>query len=117
MIRAIVAVWRYFTQMNSEKGGGVSIKRNMAWGIGTLLVVVELYTLYKIGIRNNEIALSHLESLGKFYAVLDSAFILLVLSVTSIEKISLLVQSIKGGIINLTQTTETKKTDSNEKTI
>jgi hypothetical protein len=101
--------------MNSEKGGGVSIKRNMAWGIGTLLVVVELYTLYKIGIRNSEDALSHLESLGKFYAVLDSAFILLVLSVTSVEKLSLFAKSITGGIINIAQTTETKKTESDEK--
>lgn len=116
MRRAIVAVWRYFTQMNSEKGGGVSIKRNMAWGIGTLLVVVELYTLYKVGIRNSVSGMLQLVTLGKFYALLDSAFILLILGVTSIEKISLFVQSIKGGVVNISQTTETKKTESDEKT-
>lgn len=83
----IVAVWNYIKEMNSEKGGGISIKRNMSWGIGTLLFVVECYSLVKVPMRNeNEIGMYI--KMCEFYAVLDAAFVALALGITSIEKLS-----------------------------
>ena len=98
-------IWFYFVDMNSEKGGGVSIKRNMAWGIATLVVFVQFYSLTKMPLLKME-ELSLYSNLCKFYVITDIAFILLALGITTLEKMTDLIQRIKGGIIEKVQVTK-----------
>jgi hypothetical protein len=113
----IRTIWHYFVDMNSEKGGGVSIKRNMAWGIGTLVFIIQLYSLTRLPcVAKDEII--QFVYICIFYSTSDLIFILLALGITSLEKISDLVQRIKGGIIERVQTTkvEDKKIEQTENT-
>lgn len=83
----IVAIWSYIKEMNSEKGGGISIKRNMAWGIGTLLFIVECYALVNVP-HVGAIEIPLYINMVEFFAVLDASFVTLALGITSIEKLS-----------------------------
>ncbi len=94
MKRAIVALWRYFKGMNSEKDGQVSIKRNMTWGHATLLVAVELLPLFLLP-RVTVEQLKLYVTLCKFYAVLDGVIILVMSGVTTIEKLTAAAQQLK----------------------
>lgn len=98
-------VWKYFADMNSESkenGGGVSIKRNMAWGIGTLAFIVELYSLYRLPCKTDS-EIKHFVYISIVYVISDLLFVCLALSITTFEKITDLIQRIKGGIITKQQ--------------
>lgn len=95
MKKAIYAVWHYFQSMNSEPGGGISIKRNVSWVLVVLFVFVQAFAL--VILRN--IKPDSYIKLVEFLSVLDACMILLVLSITSIEKLSELFQKIKGGLL------------------
>lgn len=93
-------VWKYFSDMNSESkqnGGGVSIKRNMAWGIGTLAFIVELYSLHRLHCTTKE-EITSFVYISIVYVISDLLFVCLALSITTFEKITDLIQRIKGGI-------------------
>ena len=94
MRSAITAVWMYWKDMNSEKDGHVSIKRNMTWGHATLLVAVELLSLFLLP-RVTFDQLKLYVGLCKFYAVLDGVIILVMSGVTTIEKLSAAAQQFK----------------------
>lgn len=94
-------IWKYFSDMNSESkenGGGVSIKRNMAWGIGTLAFIVELYSLYRLPCTTKE-EIASFVYISIVYVISDLLFVCLALSITTFEKITDLIQRIKGGVI------------------
>lgn len=94
-MRAINAIWNYFKSMNSESTGGISIKRNVSLLLTLLLLFVEIYTCMKL--VNKDI--DKFISLAEFYSFLNATLILLVLGITSLEKISDLIQRIKGGLM------------------
>lgn len=114
VFRAIAAIWNYFVGMNSDPKGGVSSKRNMAWGYATLVVLVELYSL-------RDFPRDTIEEIGQFvrlcisYAVIDTIFVTLALSITSIEKVTTLVRAVTGSNI-LKDKTTTKETTSEQVT-
>lgn len=93
--RAIKALWQFFKGMNSEPNGEVSIKRNMAWGIATLTVVVELagvwITYQLVKCKPGVEAFTYLIM---FLVVCDLVFILLALKITSVEKLGVLANSV-----------------------
>lgn len=105
MKKAIVAVWQYFAAMNSEKDGVPSIKRNVAWGIATLLVFVEVFTLvalyYLIQAHIGQSRLIDVfEYLAMLFVIVNATMILLTLRITSIEKITTLAGTLKGTTKN-----------------
>jgi len=108
---ALKRIWDYFTSMNSDKATGeVSIKRNMAWGIATLLVVSELFTdavfaclLFKAlqaapqsGADRFVTILGYFVDVAKFFHTVDAIFVSLCLGITSLEKIQSVIQAWKG---------------------
>lgn len=108
MLSPIVALWRYFKDMNSERGGGVSIKRNIAWGIASLVVFVQVFSLIalyyliiKHGVENDLIGV--FKYLCVFYVIVDAVMILLVLQITSVEKLKSLAQTVVGSHIGMKQ--------------
>ena len=110
MKTAITKIWNYFESMNSEDTK-VSIKRNISWALLMLIAWVEVYSLLQ-----ERIKLDAEEFIGvcKFYAVLDLAAILLILRITSLEKIQGVIQSIKGGSPDATQKVRLKQTNTSE---
>ncbi|CAB4126479.1 hypothetical protein UFOVP74_33 [uncultured Caudovirales phage] len=96
----VARVWDYFRSMNSEPGTDhVSNKRNMAWGIATLLVFVEAYSLMHLPYKLDT-EINHYVYLCIVYALIDALFVLLVLGVTSLEKVQSLVQALKGNKVD-----------------
>jgi hypothetical protein len=93
-----MALWRYFKGMNTGTNGQISINRNMAWGIGSLLIFVEVYSLFVFP-RGTDSQLKLFATQCIVYVVVNIAFILLVLRITSVEKLTELAQK-AGGIIN-----------------
>ena len=108
----MASLWGYFRNMNSEPGTDhISIKRNMAWGIATVWVFVQVFTmslfaylLYKAlvavpstggGDRFIEV-LKLFVDVCKFFNVVDGTFVSLALGITTIEKIQSLVKSWRG---------------------
>lgn len=109
--------WKYFSDMNSESkenGGGVSIKRNMAWGIGTLAFIVELYSLYRLPCTTKE-EITSFVYISIVYVISDLLFVCLALSITTFEKITDLIQRIKGGIITKQETVKSDENTSKKK--
>lgn len=99
MFRKIVTeVWGYFKGMNSEKDGSVSIKRNMAWGIATLLVFIEGYAVLKVP-HHTEREIDMYIRMCEFFAVLNLSFVTLALSITTIEKLKELAIAIRPGMM------------------
>jgi len=98
MRNAINALWNYFKDMNSERGGGVSIKRNMTWGMATLLVFVEIFTLIVIPHTLQPEIVEYI-LLCKFYAALNAVIILLMSGVTTLEKLVSAAQKLKNSVL------------------
>lgn len=96
------AVWEYIKGMNSEPNGGISIKRNMAWGIATLAFIVELYSLYRLPCATKD-EITFFVHISIVYVITDLLFVCLALSITTFEKITDLVQRIKGGLLPRSQ--------------
>lgn len=116
----IRTIWKYFSDMNSESkenGGGVSIKRNMAWGIGTLAFIVELYSLYRLPCKTKD-EIDSFVYISVVYVCVDLLFVVLALGITTFEKITDLIQRIKGGIITKQQsvTVDNNKVNKTENT-
>ncbi len=114
MKKAISILWRYFEAMNSEVDGSPSIKRNIAWGIATLVVFVQvlsLVALYYLIIKHTgqERLVEVFEFLCWFYTIVDVIMILLVLRITSIEKITTLAGVVKGGAAPAEKEEETRE--------
>lgn len=93
--KIILALWNYITQMNTGTNGKLSINRNMAWGIASLLVFVEIYSLWRLPIAtDNQIAL--FIKICITYAIIDATFVTLALGITSVEKLNELAKTLKG---------------------
>lgn len=96
--------------MNSEGNGDISIKRNMAWGIATLTVVVQLagvWITYQL-VKGNKTEVATFTYLIMFLVVCDLLFILLALKITSVEKLGMFANSIgnlRAGIFGGDKTT------------
>jgi hypothetical protein len=108
--RAINAIWAFFKKMNSEPNGEVSIKRNMAWGIATLTVVVEvagMWITYQL-VKCKPEGATIFTYLIMFLVLANLLFIVLALKITSVEKLGLLannVAKIRAGILGGGNTT------------
>lgn len=97
MKNIISKLWAYFRSMNSEPGTqDISIKRNLAWGIGTLMFIVEMYSLHKLPISTLD-EIKELVYVCVAYVVIDALFVLLVLGITSIEKVQSAILMFRGG--------------------
>ncbi len=99
MQKAMKAIWAYFKDMNSEKDGSVSIKRNTAWGIASLMVFVQVFgliALYYLIIKHDgqETLVTVFKYALTLFTVTDGAMILLILQITSVEKLRSLAQTI-----------------------
>jgi hypothetical protein len=114
IFRAIAAIWGYFVGMNSDPKGGVSSKRNMAWGYATLVVIVELYSLRDFP-RDTIEEIQQFVKLCIAYVVIDTIFVCLALTITSVEKVTTLVKAFTGSNI-LKDKTTTKETTSEQVT-
>jgi hypothetical protein len=101
MGKIFTAIWGYFKSMNSEPKGGISIKRNMATAVCLLLMAVEVMAVvwaYQV-VKNNVTYLDKFIYLCLFLAVLDAVMILLVLQITSVEKLKDIALQLKAGIM------------------
>lgn len=100
MKRMFSAVWGYFKSMNSEPKGGISIKRNVALAVCLLLSFVEAYALTKVYaiVSANPHDLNQFVYLCLFLAVLDAVMILLVLQITSVEKLKDIALQLKDSL-------------------
>lgn len=100
-MKILRALWRYMLSMNSEPGaaGGISIKRNSAWAVVMLLLFVEVFSLVIMDVHRASwrVEVRSFTDLCRFYAGLDVVFILLVLQITSVEKLVAAWQCIKGA--------------------
>lgn len=101
MRKALHAIWRYFVDMNSENGGGVSIKRNIVWGVATLLVFSEVFplvALYILILRqpDRDMLITVFQFLCWFFVTVDAVIILLALRITSLEKLNALASTVLG---------------------
>lgn len=94
------AVWEYFKSMNSENNGKASIKRNIAWGVATLLVFVEVYPLIVLKHNTNEMQLY--TELCKFYVVADISLIVLTLGIARIADLKETLAQLRGGNVTIT---------------
>jgi len=110
MIKVISAIWEYFKNMNTGTNGKLSINRNMAWGIATVCVFVQVYSL-QVMPKEIQTEIQLFKDTCEFYVVTDISFVLLALGITSVEKITELVKKLKGGIGN--GSTETQPDNSN----
>lgn len=110
VFKAIVAIWQYFVGMNSDPKGGVSSKRNMAWGYATLVVLVELYSLKDFP-RDTIEEIQQFVKLCVSYVVIDTVFVCLALTITSVEKVTTLVKAVTGSNILKDKTTSEQTTE------
>lgn len=94
---AILAIWKHFTGMTSGVNGQPSINRNMAWGITSLLLFVEMYSLIVFP-RTSDSQLKMFCTQCIVYVVADISFVLLVLKITSVEKLTEQAQKVAGII-------------------
>ena len=103
MIKQImIAIWNYINGMNTGTDGKLSINRNMAWGVATIWLAIEGYTVVVLP-RLTETEINHYNKLCLSYVIINAVFVTLALSITSIEKITELVKKIKGGIFQSEQ--------------
>lgn len=95
LVKALKAGWNYFSSMNSE-GGKISIKRNISLMLATILCFVIVFSLvHMVGPKLIDV---HYIPYIEFVLVFLGAMLLLILSVTSIEKITDLIQRLKFGV-------------------
>lgn len=91
----IKATGNYFTSMNSETGK-VSIKRNVVSALTALLCFVVVFSMVHI-VGPKVIDAKYIPYV-EFVLVFIGALMLLILGVTSIEKMTDLIQKLKAGI-------------------
>jgi len=89
-------IWNYFVDMNSGENNRVSIKRNMAWGLATLTVFIQIYSVMELP-KVTDTQITKFIAFCEFYCTLDISFVVLALGITSVEKLTELSTKIRGG--------------------